>query len=140
MATFIIKKSHSGNVLEPTDSQSENIISKWKAGNSYTLEYKRARSPKFHRLVFGIANIVCENSDQWSNPLLFIKAVELSHGYTDTFMDCNGEVFQVPKSISFANMKEDEFKILFDFILLEATRILNISREELLSAVDELLK
>jgi len=138
MSKMILTKTEHG--LRPADALSESSMLRLVKGKSYTFEYKRARNHKFHRLVFGVATIVCENSDRWDNPLLFIKAVELTHGYVDTLVDMNGEVFMIPKSISFENMEEQEFNKLFDCILIEASKVLGIHQEKLRLQLEEVFR
>ena len=138
---IFIAKSQSG-FLVPADAQAEAVVNKWKVGASYTLTYEQARNPKFHRLVFGVADMVIENAPETSywhdkDAYSFIKAVELTHGFTDEMMDCNGEVHLAPKSIAFENMDEAEFKKLFDALITEAARVLGISEGELLEQLAE---
>ena len=124
MAKLLIIKTERG--LEPATEESRTIVNKWKVGDSYAFEYKKARNPKFHRLVFGVANLVCDNTDEWNEPLLFIKAVQLTYGYVKIMYDCTGIVHQTPTSISFESMEEPDFRKFYEeCLLVEACRILN---------------
>lgn len=136
---FIIKTS-SG--LAPADAEAEEVVRKWKVGHSISLTYAPARNPKFHRMVFAIAQSVIDNAPEdsyWNGKeaYSFIKAVELTHGFTDEMMDCNGEVHLVPKSIAFESMDESEFKRIFDALITEAARVLGITEGELLEQLAE---
>ena len=128
--------------LAPADAEAEEVFRKWKTGASYSLAYAPARNPKFHRMVFAVAQMVTDNAPEgsyWSGKdgYSFIKAVELTHGFTDEMIDCNGEVHLVPRSIAFENMDNDEFKKLFDPLITEAARVLGVSEGELLEQLAE---
>ena len=138
---IFITKGASG-YLVPADAEAEAVCKKWKVGASYSLAYAPARNPKFHRLVFAVAQSVVENASEGSywngkDAYSFIKAVELTHGFTDEMMDCNGEVHLVPRSIAFESMAEDEFKKLFDALITEAARVLGVTENELLDQLGD---
>ena len=93
-------------------------------------------------MVFAIAQSVIDNAPEdsyWHDKeaYSFIKAVELTHGFTDEMIDCNGVVHLSPKSIAFENMDEAEFKRIFDALITEAARVLGISEGELLEQLAE---
>ena len=136
---FIITKSSDG-VLIPACKDAEATIAKWRTGESYTLTYQKARSPQHHRLIFAIANAVIDNAPEdsyWNgkDACHFIKSVMLSMGIVDEVMDLNGEVHLIPKSLSFENMDENEFRPIADRVLLEAARILDLTQTELLQNI-----
>ena len=128
--------------LAPADAEAEEVFRKWKTGASYSLTYAPARNPKFHRLVFAVAQSVVENAPEVSywrgkDGYSFIKAVELTYGFTDEMMDCNGEVHLIPRSIAFENMDEAEFKKIFDPLITEAARVLGVTENELLDQLGD---
>ncbi len=132
---FITKLT--AGVLQPADEEAEKVVGKWKSGETYSLTYAPARNLKFHRMIFAVAQSVVDNAPEgsyWSgkDSYSFIKAVELTHGFTDEMIDCNGEVHLVPRSIAFENMDNDEFKKLFDPLITEAARVLGVTEGELL--------
>lgn len=136
MAKIFVMRSSAGVHLIPADATAEKAIAKWKVGAAYTMETCKARNPKFHRLVFAVANLVCSNSAAWSNPHLFVKAVQLTYGFTEPMRDTHGEVFQIPRSIAFENMDEDEFKKIFECLLIEASRITGVDIDTLKREVE----
>ena len=138
---IFVTKGASG-CLVPADAEAEEVVKKWKVGHSISLTYAPARNPRFHRMVFGIAQSVIDNAPEgsyWSgkDAYSFIKAVELTHGFTDEMMDCNGEVHLIPRSIAFESMAEDEFKKLFDALITEAARVLGVTENELLDQLED---
>ena len=138
---IFITKGASG-YLVPADAEAESACKKWKVGASYSLTYAPARNPKFHRMVFAIAQSVIDNAPEDSywhgkEAYSFIKAVELTHGFTDEMMDCNGEVHLIPRSIAFESMDEAEFKKIFDPLIKEAARVLGVTENELLDQLGD---
>ena len=128
--------------LAPADAEAEEVFRKWKTGASYSLTYAPARNPKFHRMVFAVAQMVTDNAPEGSywrgkDGYSFIKAVELTYGFTDEMMDCNGEVHLIPRSIAFENMDEAEFKKIFDPLITEAARVLGVTENELLDQLGD---
>jgi hypothetical protein len=134
MKLFITKTAHG---LTPADKQAEEEISKWKVGTSYLMKVDKARCPAFHRLVFAVAQMTCDNAPEgsmWSGKeaLSLIKAVELACGMVETLVSLDGEVHMIPLSIAFQNMVEDEFSILYKRLIKESARILDISEQDVL--------
>ena len=132
---IIITKTVQG--LQPGDEQAEKVVKRWKLGASYALTYKEARSPQYHRMVFGIANAVIDNAPEGSYwhgklPEHFIKAVMLTIGCVEAVIDMNGEVHMIPKSIAFENMGDDEFRPIGEAVVREGSRILNVPQHVLL--------
>ena len=138
---IFITKGASGYLL-PADADAETVVRKWKEGAAYSLTYAPARNPKFHRMIFGIAQTVIDNAPEDSywhgkKAKLFIKAVELTIGMTEPIIDCNGKVHQQAKSIAYENMDEAEFKKIFDPLIKEAARVLGVTEGELLEQLAE---
>jgi len=132
---IFIVKTNAG--LLPADAEAEEVVTRWKVGHSISLTYAPARNPKFHRMIFAIAQTVVTNAPEgsyWSgkDAKHFIKAVELTIGMTEEIMDCNGQVHLQAKSIAFENMDDEEFKTLFDPLVKEGARVLEITEGELL--------
>lgn len=136
---FVVKTS-SG--LSPADEEAREVVNKWKIGASYSLTYAPARNPKFHRMVFGVAQLVCDNAPEgtfWCGreAYAFIKWVELCSGFTEEQICPDGEIKLHPLSIAFENMDESEFKKLFDALITEAAQVLGVSEGELLEQLAE---
>ena len=130
---FLIKGSD-GN-LYPTDEESEKIINKWKVGAEYGLEYKLSRNSQFHRMIFAIANMTVENAPEdspWNGKpsIMLIKAVMLDNGFCEPQLKLDGTINMVAKSIAFDQMDQDEFDKLYNPLVKECARILNISENE----------
>jgi hypothetical protein len=142
---LFLTKSESGRLM-PHNEESEIIVKKWKTGRTYALNYKEARNPKHHRLIFGLANLAVKSSDEnsyWNNKSsrAFIKAVQLTYDIGVKFSsDLNGEIHKQAESLSFENMDEDEFGLVSDAVFKEVARVLKIDEEYLRRNYEEIFR
>lgn len=127
---------NNGFALE-TDSDYENKR-KLKVGEVYEATIKHLRNSKFHRLYFALINCAWDNlGDKWQfffgqNKDCFRKTVEVAAGnYEFIYSPSRCEWVQVPKSISFESMSEEEFStlyervkdVLFNFFLTNVSQV-----------------
>jgi len=111
-------------------------INKQKQGQQILLEYRKARNPKHHALIFGLANCTIANLPEesvWSTKTAyeFIKALQLEIGDTEQYLTFTGELIQVPKSLKFESMSETEFEKISDAMFKVCANVLKIEVEEL---------
>jgi hypothetical protein len=140
MSKIFVRKHPTLNALIPVDATSETAIAKMN-DKAWSLEYNKARNPKFHRMVFSIAQMVCDNAPEdsyWHEKYgyHFIKACELKAGFVDELIDLDGEIHLLPKSIAFESMADDEFKKIFDVMVKESARILGCSERDVLQNME----
>jgi hypothetical protein len=81
-----------------------------KPGTWLRMEWARPRHGKHHRKLFALLNLVAENSETYDTTEKALVAVKLVTGYADPVIDPRtGELTQVPQSISYDAMDQDEF-------------------------------
>ena len=119
--------------LLPFDQEAAEWFDKVKIGQAVDAEFKLPRNAKFHRRFFAMLNVAFSNYDwpevetKWGkakcNFELFRKYVTVKAGHYEAALTPTGEVRAEPKSISWANMDEEQFRKLYsdvlDVILLE---------------------
>lgn len=109
--------------LIPSGAESEVWYSKIKLGSVISIDARTMRNPKFHRKYFALLNIgfdnfspepissefgtVVKNFDQFRSDVVILA------GFYETWARIDGSVRIVPKSISFASMKEEAFQDLY---------------------------
>jgi hypothetical protein len=141
------------NVLSPYDEAAAAFIQKMKVGELAHSDFRRVRNYKFHKKYFaliGFAFDMWEPSGELTyqgQPVQktkerFRKDVAILAGFFETTINIRGEVRLEAKSISFAQMDEIEFEILYsatiDVIL---SRILTrYSKEQLENTINQLLE
>jgi len=82
-----------------------------KQGTWIRMEWARPRHGKHHRKFFALLNLVAENSETYDTTEKALVAVKLVTGYADPIIDpTTGELIQVPRSIAYDAMDQDEFE------------------------------
>jgi hypothetical protein len=131
MAVFIaIKKLGS---LRPVDQMGIDAIAKLKEGEQVTVECKRARNGKQHRLYWALMNLIYGQQSRYATLEQMSNAIKCAVGYCDEIETKGGKVLVIPKSIAFHAMPQDQFAEFFDRVLeLVTTKILpNVSDADL---------
>jgi hypothetical protein len=114
MARFLAIKHL--NSLRPADELGEAALRKIGHGEVLSVEIKRPRNGKHHRLFWALMGLVHDNIDQERYPTVedLVAAVKISAGLRTRIELPNGEVGFIPGSIAFHKMDQDEFSKFYD--------------------------
>lgn len=87
-------------------------------GTGITVEVKRARNINHHRLYWGLVGKVWENlnHDRYPSTDFLSDCIKISVGHCTPFEMADGSIALIPKSISFAEMDQDQFAKFFDSV------------------------
>lgn len=122
--------------LIPETQQDSDLKAKLRIGSTYEVTVKLLRNPKFHRLYFALINCAWQHLEpKWraffgENIDCFRKTVEVSAGhYESIYSPTRREWIQVPKSIAFDKLSEEDFfslyervrQVLFEHFLLHVS-------------------
>jgi hypothetical protein len=150
MTAIVLMKTPNG-ALVPADPQATEYIAKLKLGAPVKAEVKRVRNYQFHKKLFALydfafdnwtpteatykGQVVEKNREQFRGDLTVLA------GHYITTVTLKGEVRLIPKSISFANMEQDEFDDLYNATVnVVLKRILtNYTRDDLDAVIDRLM-
>jgi len=109
--------------LVPCDPESEQWFRKLKVGSTIHAEFKKYRRPIFHRKYFALLNIGFDNwqpgeiNSKYGVPeknfTRFREDIAIMCGYFDLVIRLDGTSRPEAKSISFANMDQEEFEKLY---------------------------
>lgn len=81
-----------------------------KPGTWLRMEWARPRNGRHHRKFFALLQLVAENSETYNTTEKALVAVKLVTGHFDLMAHPEtGEIMQVPRSISYDSMGQDEF-------------------------------
>ena len=81
-----------------------------KPGTWVRMEWARPRNGRFHRKFFALLQLVAENSETYNTTEKALVAVKLVTGHFDLMLHPEtGEIMQIPRSISYDSMEQDEF-------------------------------
>jgi len=106
-----------GEGLMPVDRHQSALLEKIPLGDVIAIRITRDRNPTFHRKFFAMLNETFDMQNQYQNKEQWRHAVTVGAGWCD-FFNLHGTVIAVPKSISFANMKDDlEFQNFYEDVI-----------------------
>lgn len=118
----------SGDVLIPVDENGKKLVAAVALGEGFSVEIKKARNIKFHRLFFALLNFAFE---MWDPPESrefrgqkiqknfdrFREEVLILAGHYEPTYSLDGSLKLEAKSIAFANCDEHEFKTVYSAVL-----------------------
>ena len=111
------------------DSDFENY-SKIAMGEVFEIDYKKPRNYKFHRKFFSLIKLAYENQSDYFNLNDLRRDLTITAGYYDEVVNrVTGEVYKMPKSISFSAMDETEFSELYEAVKDVIVRWIGITSE-----------
>ena len=122
-----------GGTLSPASDEVADKLAKFKSGEIYPIEIKRARNPQFHGKVFAFFAFCLEHwsadKTQWENMgsadqgTSFRKQLTIQAGYfTQTYsLDGTGFVIEA-KSLRFGNMEQEEFEACYSALINAAIK------------------
>lgn len=145
-----------GGALVPATDEDAEALRKVKAGAAVRVEVKQIRNYKFLQKWFTLAKYAFDIWSERVEPMeykgqpvkpsfdRFRKDLIILTGHFDAVYNARGEVRVEAKSISFANMSEDEFEVLYsDTIDVILRKILNghgLTEDQLRQHVDNVLR
>lgn len=117
-----------GDVLVPVDENAKKLVASSRPGDGFSVEAKKSRNIKFHRLFFALLNFAF---DMWDPPEdrqyrgqriqknfeRFREEVLILAGHFEPVYSLDGSLKLEAKSIAFANCDEHEFKEVYSAVL-----------------------
>lgn len=138
MAKFLAAKQL--GALRPVDAAGEQALDAIKAGEIVSIEVKRPRNIRHHRMFWALMSIVHENLDGERYPTVedLVAAVKIAAGLRTRIELPNGDVGFIPGSIAFHKMNQIEFAAFYDKVcdLLAAHFLPGVTSEELKAEVE----
>ncbi len=109
-----LTKLKSGNYA-PSDDKSYEDSKKIPVGSE--IKGVKARNVKFHRKAFALLNLAFNNQDKYEIFEVFRKVMIIRAGFYDEAPTKDGEVYYIPKSLSFENMSANDFEDWYEATL-----------------------
>jgi len=113
----------------PSDDKSHEESQKIAVGTE--IKGVKARNIKFHRKAFALLNLGYNNQDKFESFEVYRKVIIIRAGFYDEAPTKDGEVYFIPKSLSFENISANDFEAWY-----EAT--LDILSKDLETAPDDI--
>jgi hypothetical protein len=102
-----------GGGFYPVDDEGRDILNSVPEGKEIMGEFAPRRNVGQHRLFFALIKILVDN-DVFENTESALLALKIATGEWDTFINGDGKVFYVPRSLAFESMDGARFKRFFD--------------------------
>ena len=106
-----------GNALFAADADSESYIMKLKQGDVVKAQVTRPRSIKQHRLLWSILNEIIKHQPEpevYKDSKQLLKALKIATGHFEVLTTIEGHKVEMPLSIDFASLPQDEFNEWFN--------------------------
>lgn len=140
----------------PANAESSEYTEKCKQGQLLNCDVSKPRNPKFHRKFWALIDTAFNwwvppyqettlLEEKYGRPEAnrdrFRKELTIMAGFAEPVINLKGEYRLEAKSISFANMDDDEFAEVYNRTIDAALKILpkNISRDDVDNAVNNIL-
>ena len=123
--------------LIPHDEETRLYVSRRKAGQILSGEFKQERNYENHKRFFSFLDTTFGMQDHFDQPEAYRYWITMKAGWFDTIVAPNGSTIFKAKSIDFSSMDEFEFKELFsavvDVFLKELGR--GLTEDDLMQAI-----
>lgn len=151
---IILTKLPNG-MLAPATEADADLLKKVKAGAGVRVELKRIRNYQFHKRWFALVSYAFDMWSEITGPVeyrgeviqpnmdRFRKDLTILAGYYDRVFNVRGEMRLEARSISFANMSQEDFERLYsatiDAVLGKVLTGTRLTEEQLRNYVDQVM-
>ena len=108
MTRLYLVRSEGGDLL-PWGPNDHAYVSKLGAGESLECDTRKARNPAHHAKFFALFDLAYESQGRYTNKRQFMTELKIRAGWYEEYVNTNGQMVYVPKSISWANMDQETF-------------------------------
>jgi hypothetical protein len=129
MTRFVAQKHM--NSLRPADDAGCEALRKLSNGDLVTVEIKKSRNIRHHRLFWALMTVVHDNMDHERYPSVedLAAAIKIAAGHRTRIDLPSGEIGFIPGSIAFHKMDQIAFSAFYD-------RVCNLIAKHFLPGVD----
>jgi hypothetical protein len=115
MRAVLIKTEKGLRGSTPADHEAytklKRRLERMKPGTWFRMEWAVPRHGAHHRKLFALLALVADNSETYDTTEKALVAIKLVTGYADPVIDPRtGDLTQVPQSIAYDSMDQDEFE------------------------------
>lgn len=108
MTRLYLVKTEGGDLIGwgPNDSA---YLAKLEPGECIESDTRKARNPAHHRKFFALFELAFQSQERYTNRRQFMTELKVRAGWYEEYITADGKLVFVPKSISWANMDQEEF-------------------------------
>lgn len=122
MSQVVIVKTDAGK-LEGFGEKGRRAYAKWQSkvkameiGETLEFTWKSPRSPKFHRMFFGMLGALFDQQEQFADVDQLRAWLTVGAGYCEFVPGPKGRMVALPKSIAWVAMDDSDFRELVDAV------------------------
>lgn len=117
--SVIVRERNGQRYLVAADMHAEEIIARFKLGKEILVSMRSPRNAKHHRKFFWLLQFVIDNTEgRWNDKEELLTALKFATGHTvKTRRWIEGgeiEYAEIPASIDFASMSQEEFNVFYE--------------------------
>lgn len=122
--------------FRPADADAVAAAKGFAVDEIYKAKITKPRSYQHHKLVMALLGLTYKNlpekyENHWSTFLAFRKAIAIESGYCENIVSSTGEVYRIPKSLSYDALDEIEFAEVASAMIRVCAKILDMSAPDL---------
>ena len=126
------------NLLKPAFDEDLEHFKKLPKDGYFEIKYTKRRNVRFHRKFFALLKIAFENQSDYRLMEDLRRDLIISSGHYDEVVNrITGEVYKIAKSISFSNMDDTEFNLIYNDVKEVIVKWLGIDNEDLETEISQ---
>jgi hypothetical protein len=134
---ILVVKTING-LLKPAFDEDKENFSKLPKDGYFEIKYNKKRNVKFHRKFFALLKIAYENQSDYRLMEDLRRDLIITSGHYEEVVNfMTGEVYKIAKSISFSNLDETEFNLIYNDVKEVIIKWLGIDNEALNTEVEQ---
>lgn len=111
MSKVFLKRTLRG--FEAADEASQETLKRFKVGDIVKAEVVKPRSYQHHKLAFSLLTLTFKNQERYAAFPQFRKVVALEAGHVEQLVRIDGQIIEIPGSLSYEALDQIEFERVF---------------------------
>ena len=134
MEVLVVKTIN--GLLKPAFDEDKEKFSQFPKDGYFEIKYTKRRNIKFHRKFFALLKIAYENQSDYRLMEDLRRDLIITSGHYEEVVNAiTGEVYKIAKSISFSNLDETEFSLIYEDVKNVIVNWLGIDNDTLTEEV-----
>ncbi len=130
MEVLVVKTIN--GLLKPAFDEDKEKFSQFPKYGYFEIKYTKRRNIRFHRKFFALLKIAYENQSDYRLMEDLRRDLIITSGhYEEAVNAITGEVYKIAKSISFHNLDETEFSLIYEDVKNVIIQWLGVSNEDI---------
>lgn len=136
MELYVVKTIN--GFLKPAFDEDKEKFSQFPKDGYFEIKYTKKRNVRFHRKFFALLKIAYENQSDYRLMEDLRRDLIITSGHYEEVVNAiTGEVYKIAKSISFSNMEETEFSLIYEDVKNIIIQWLGIDNESLETEISQ---